>query len=289
MQTSWHTVTIVVPAEESEDAAALLSEAGCNGVLEEERADGAIVLRASFDGAESSDAVLARVRDRLSAFPPLAAMTPTIETEAREDWSCGWKQHFRPFAIVPGIVVAPSWEQVSPEDEARHITLDPGMAFGTGLHPTTRLCAQAIAAVARDGASLLDVGTGSGLLAILARRLGFDRIAGVEIDADALAAARANCERNDAGDIALHAEIGEVDERFDVVVANILRNTLLDLRDELLGTLAPEGTLILSGITTEQEEELVRAFPLSLVQTQRDGEWSMLRLHREPRDAALLR
>jgi ribosomal protein L11 methyltransferase len=161
------------------------------------------------------------------------------------------------------------------------VVLDPGMAFGTGTHPTTALCLGAVDEflLARPGASLLDVGTGSGLLAIAARKLGAGRVAATDDDPTAVEVARQNAARNRADVEVGGAPLSEVRGPFDLVVANILASTLVDLAPALSRQVAPGGQLLLAGLLEGQAEEVRRAFiatGLAAMEERRDGEWVLL-------------
>ncbi|MFH0800696.1 MAG: 50S ribosomal protein L11 methyltransferase [Pseudomonadota bacterium] len=279
---SWHAASIEPGIEEAGLASHLLHELGCNGIVEEASASpGRVRLVAYFSAKEEESAALQRrIRDSFTPFPPLAGTNIDIVTAGSADWQRDWRQWFKPFKIVPGIVAAPSWEHYEAKRGETTITLDPGMAFGTGLHETTRLCAEAIYRFAktRPVSSLLDVGTGSGLLSIVARKIGIGRVAAVETDADALGVARDNFGTNGVQDIATAESLQRIDGRFDLVAANILLLTLIEIKDKLISRTAAGGHLILSGITCDQEERLAAAFapPLILKQTTRRGEWSCM-------------
>jgi ribosomal protein L11 methyltransferase len=165
------------------------------------------------------------------------------------------------------------------------IVLDPGMAFGTGTHPTTSLCLAALSDLlaARPGASVLDVGTGSGLLAIAAAKLGAGRVAANDNDPVAIEVARENAERNGARLELTGAAVGEIAGAFDLVVANILANTLVELAPDVAARVAPGGTVLLAGILVPQEDEVRAAYVaegLRPALERRDGEWSLLTLER---------
>jgi len=287
----WHTARISISSEDADLASGLLCEAGCSGIVEESSADGkSVTLSASFN-AENEDAAAlrARLESLLSSRRSLAGTKPDISTSAEDGWRESWRQWFKPFSIVPGIVIAPGWENYKPLKEESVITMDPGMAFGTGLHQTTRLCAAALFQAMGKGASgtrgtkdaypsVLDVGTGSGVLAILAAKLGAARIAAVENDPDALSVARENFAANGTNEIELSPSVHGISGEFDIVVANILLGTLVELAKELSNRTAPGGTLILSGITSDQEAELAGAFSpdMRLLESEHGEEWSCL-------------
>jgi ribosomal protein L11 methyltransferase len=165
------------------------------------------------------------------------------------------------------------------------VVLDPGMAFGTGTHPTTALCLAALGerVGARPGLSVLDVGTGSGLLAIAAKRLGAGRVVASDVDPEALRVARENAESNGVALEVTGADVHQIEGPFDLVVANILANTLVELAASLTAQVAPGGRLLLSGILGSQEDEVGRPFldaGLLPEEVRRDGEWSLLSFRR---------
>ncbi|RIL12570.1 50S ribosomal protein L11 methyltransferase [bacterium] len=198
----------------------------------------------------------------------LSQIHPIPEAVVREvaeaDWAEAWKAHFTPLHLPGGFVVVPAW--IDPAEAGARpgehvVRLDPGMAFGTGLHPTTQLCLAALADHVRPGARVLDAGTGSGILAIAAARLGAAYVRGVDIDARAIDSARANAALNgvaidfDAGGVTPPAASAP----FDVVVANILAPTVVALATVLAAHLRPGGVLIASGILAEQADGVAAA------------------------------
>jgi ribosomal protein L11 methyltransferase len=216
-----------------------------------------------------------------------AAMGGAIVEVPDEDWGEGWKKDFRPLD-VGRVRVRPSWIQEPPPAGAVEVVLDPGMAFGTGTHPTTALCLAALSDLLgeRPGASVLDVGTGSGLLAIAARKLGAGRVAGNDEDPVAVAVARENAEKNGAALELTGAPVEEIPGAFDVVVANILANVLVALAPALAAKVAPGGVLLLSGILHPQEDEVRRAqIAAGLVPLaggdRRQAEWSLVAMRRK--------
>lgn len=282
MNMDWHIAQVEVVDEDSDIISSILSELGCNGI-EVEGIAGTDRQRmiGYFDASiETEDQLSSRLSSALAAYNNLASIVPQIQTKSFSDSSTEWKQHFKPFEIVPNIVVAPSWENYIASAEKKLITLDPGMAFGTGLHETTQLCARAIYDEIKRAKveAMVDVGTGSGILAILGRVCGIGRIAGIENDPDALIVARENLEINGAPDIELFSDIDEVGAKFDLMVANILLLPLIALRESLIGALAHNARLILSGITTDQEDELEAAFigHFGSAKRTRMGGWSAI-------------
>jgi ribosomal protein L11 methyltransferase len=216
-----------------------------------------------------------------------AALGGRVEAVADQDWGEAWKKGLGPIA-VGRVFVRPSWVSAAPPEGAAEVVLDPGMAFGTGSHPTTALCLSALSDLlaGRAGASVLDVGTGSGLLAIAARKLGAGRVRGNDNDAVAVEVARENAARNGV-EVELSAEpLARIDGRYDLIVANILANTLVELAPDVAAHLAPGGVAVVSGILGPQEDEVRAAYAAAGLapdpaQDRRDGEWSLLAFRRE--------
>ena len=202
-----------------------------------------------------------------------------------EGWQDRWKQWFVPVEISPRLVVTPPWhaDKVVADGApgVRLIVIEPGMAFGTGQHETTWLCLEGIDALADAGAlppSVLDVGSGTGVLAIGAALFGAARVHGVDNDPVAVKAARVNAQDNGLGERATFAgtPIAEVEGLWDLVIANIMTHVLLSMQGDLVARVAPGGMLMLSGILREQEEEILEAFTahgLSHVRTATRGGW----------------
>ena len=179
----------------------------------------------------------------------------TVEEVAEQNWVQLTQSQFDPIRVSERLWIVPSWHE-SPDPAAVNLILDPGMAFGTGSHPTTRLCLEWLERTVDAACSVLDYGCGSGILAIAAARLGAGRVAGVDIDPLAVEAARANAERN--GVSALFADSAEpVAGEYDLVVANILSNPLRVLAPAICAHVRSGGQLALSGILREQAEEII--------------------------------
>jgi ribosomal protein L11 methyltransferase len=218
------------------------------------------------------------------------APVPEIESSVigEEDWGTTWKKHFKPFAIIPGLVIKPTWEEYRAGMDEKVIEMDPGMAFGTGHHATTTLSLALLRAVLLDmpAASVLDVGTGTGILGMAAALFGADRVEGIDNDPEAIAAASENVRRNGLGQkmsVSL-SPLSALQGPFSIVVANIIHNVLLDLSDDLDRLTADGGKLILSGILTgEQTDKIIKHFSdrgLSLATHLQKKEWSALLFER---------
>ena len=199
------------------------------------------------------------------------------------DWTDAWKRHYVPQRIGR-VVIVPSWlvHEAAPDDAV--ITLDPGMAFGTGLHPTTRACLELLQAVEPMPDRMLDVGAGSGILALAALRLGARSAVGYDTDSLAVTAARDNADRNGLADRLeiRHGSLPAVaDERFPLVVANLVAAVLVDLAPRLADHVEPGGVLLAGGIIAPRADEVVGALGavgLTVTDRRDDGEWVALRL-----------
>jgi ribosomal protein L11 methyltransferase len=185
---------------------------------------------------------------------------PEIELEdvAEQDWVRLTQSQFDPIRVNDRLWIVPSWH-AAPDPAAINLMLDPGLAFGTGSHPTTFLCLQWLSETLRGGETLLDYGCGSGILGIAAAKLGAASVLGVDIDHNALIAARDNAANNGVT-LGLRHSGEKLEERFDIVVANILTNPLCVLAPLLTARLAPGGRIALSGVLESQTEEVIAAY-----------------------------
>ena len=215
---------------------------------------------------------------------------PIGELETRvvheEDWAEAWKQHFPVMRVGRRLVIRPTWREHEPTADDVVISLDPGMAFGTGLHPTTRLCLALIEDLAGDGlldhASVLDVGCGSGILAIAAGLLGARPILGVDTDPLAVETTRTNARLNGLSDV-IEVRTGSVpladETAFDIVLANLIASLLVDLAVPLSNAVRPGGRLVASGIFRDREPDVRSAFEaagLSIVGRLTETDWVAL-------------
>ncbi|HEY3165240.1 MAG TPA: 50S ribosomal protein L11 methyltransferase [Candidatus Limnocylindrales bacterium] len=239
--------------------------------------------------AEHAAAEAAEALGHLQAFGlrPIGDLTTRVVHEA--DWAEAWKAHFPVMRIGRRIVIRPTWREheAAPDDVV--LDLDPGMAFGTGLHPTTRLCLAAVESVAVSGllagARVLDVGCGSGILAIAAAKLGAASVLGVDTDPIAIEATDANAARNGLrGSIrARSGSLPSGEAAFDVVLANLIASVLIDLAELLRDELRPGGVLLASGIFIDRESDVRAAFAaadLDVGARTAEGEWIALEAKR---------
>ena len=279
MENQWLKLTFPVPSALADLIADELYSLGCLGVNVEERtldtftqpdpdADVPEYYQVmAYFSQESDPAALSQQICALQQnYPDWAPIHPEQSTVAREDWAEGWKQHFTATRFGPRLIVKPTWEEWTPKKDEVVINLDPGMAFGTGSHETTRLCLQAIAELfERDTPkSLLDVGTGSGILAMAAAVLGAEQILANDIDDEACQVARDNIAQNGLADrITVTSQpLEELTGAFDIVIANILAEENVRLASHLIARLATGGTLLLSGILREKEDFVRAGFNL---------------------------
>ena len=228
---------------------------------------------ALFDATRSpAEVVAAAARQAGLDTPPAIEVTPVAE----QNWVQLTQAQFEPICITDRLWIVPSWRD-APDPAAINLAMDPGMAFGTGSHPTTRLCLEWLCANLAPGQSLLDYGCGSGILAIAAARLGAGAVTGTDLDDNALVAAAENATRNGVS-IALFHPQQRIGGAFDIVIANILTNPLCVLAPLLSGLVRRGGRLVLSGILDSQTAQ-VRAAYLPAVSLEiaatRDG-WVLL-------------
>ena len=231
-------------------------------------------------GEDSLKGVIASLREQLSLLqgPGMGTLDVTLQGVREEDWAENWKQYYKPFRIGEHMVVKPTWEPWDAQAEDLIIEIDPGMAFGTGTHETTAMCVGLIEKY-YEGGTLLDVGTGSGILAIAAARLGAQQIVAVDIDPDAVQVARENVAHNGLESI-IQVHKGDLlqglSQQFDFAVANILAPVICMLAAPLKNHLTPGGRFVCSGIIAEAEAD-VKAALLSAGYTideiQHKGDW----------------
>lgn len=239
---------------------------------------------------KTSEQLLAEIREELSGlqeFMDIGEGTVSVDETEDIDWINNWKQYFHQFTI-DDILVIPSWEEAEPENEGRLVLhIDPGTAFGTGMHDTTQLCIRALRKYITKDTVLLDVGTGSGILAILSLMFGAKKAIGTDLDICAVDAVRENKEANGIPEDSFELLIGNIItdkevqdqvgyECYDIVVANILAEVLVPLTPVIVHQLKKGGIYITSGIIDDKEETVaaaVRTAGLTVLDIQHQGEW----------------
>jgi ribosomal protein L11 methyltransferase len=250
----WHAVRLEVEAALAEPLGDALLEAGAESVAVDEPLAARVVLDAILPLALQPAEVVARASNACGVAQP-AFRAARLEDE---DWVRRTQAQFAPLAVGTRLWVGASWHP-APQGQPAILRLDPGMAFGTGSHPSTRLSLQFLEAVIAGGERVLDYGCGSGILALAAAKLGARRVDGVDIDPQALETASANAARNA---VALHCYATEdlPAGQYDVVVANILAQPLIALAPLLCSRVAPGGRIALSGILEAQADEVAAAY-----------------------------
>jgi ribosomal protein L11 methyltransferase len=209
----------------------------------------------------------------------------TVAKVKREDWAESWKRHFHPQEIGGALLIKPSWSKKKPRKNQAVVILDPGLSFGTGQHPTTSFCLQEIVRCRGSKttrASFLDIGTGSGILAIAAAKLGFAPVQAFDFDPEAVRVARENARKNQVDSI-LKPTRGDVTKQplkparqYDLVCANLISNLLIAERQRIVNRMKCDGTLVLAGILAAEFAEVERAFAdtgLNLVTKRTENEW----------------
>ena len=264
----------------------ILGRVGYNGVAVEEPLDPAAlhVVKAYLVHDHVSRIRVRRVRDalgHLQAFG-LGPIGELLVKEIKdEDWLETWKASFKPIRIG-AFLVRPTWSDADPGD-AIVLSLDPGMAFGTGLHPTTQGCLRLLSRIDVAGLRVADVGTGSAILAIAAAKRGAREVVGVDIDEVAIREAKENVTRNGVAIALAVGSAADLEGTFDVVLANIVAAVLKKIAPDLAAHLAPDGRLVVAGIIATEEADTVAAFHahgLRVWAREQDGDWVALELTR---------
>jgi ribosomal protein L11 methyltransferase len=298
---SWLELSLNLTGELAEAVTEVLSRYASGGVAIEMPADSNGDLSAAtdvlvkayipIDGQE--DEQRRRLEEslwHLSQIQPLPE--PDFRIIKEEDWQTSWKKHFQPIAIGKRLLIIPPW--ITTEEIDREvIVLEPGMAFGTGLHPSTRICLEAMEDILQPGDHILDIGCGTGILSIAAILLGANYVLAVDTDEIAVQATRENAERNRVAE-KIRVESGSLEQvkilqtetqKPDLIVANILSHILMDLIQSGLATcVKPKGRIILSGILVEQVEPLVNLAAdadLELIDVRIEKDWRGLIFKRE--------
>ena len=252
--------------------------------------DGVAYLNFYLDEDENVEEMLQKVKDELSElrnFVDIGEGTITTSQTEDKDWINNWKQYFKQF-YVDDILIIPSWEEVKEEDKDRMIIhIDPGTAFGTGMHETTQLCIRQLKKYVTPETELLDVGTGSGILSIVALKLGAKHAVGTDLDPCAVPAVEENKEVNNIPTESFDMMIGNIIddkaiqdkvgyEKYDIVAANILADVLVPLTPVILNQMKKGGIYITSGIIDDKEETVVKAVKeagLEVLEVTYQGEW----------------
>ena len=298
---NWLEVSLTVDGELAEAVADVLARFAYSGVMLEQGVKytddedagtptGPITVRAYLEMNDQIEETRQKLEESLyylGRIQPLPAAS--YKQIADQNWMEAWKQHYKPILIGERLVIVPAWMD-SPDPNRIAIRIDPGMAFGTGTHPTTQLCLELMEKnfAARHPSQVIDVGCGSGILSIAAIKLGAESALGVDIDAGSIVNARENAKANHVGE-ELILGVGSVEEILDgrfafrqapLVLANILAPVIVRLFDAGLATLVEEGgAIILSGILQEQAQNVIEAAQakgLTVIEQRQMGDWVAL-------------
>lgn len=285
----WSEIAIHTTHEAVEPVANILHEAGAGGVVIEDSQDleqdewlerqgqlyqlelnpddypdEGVILKAYLPVDQKLEQTAAAIRDKLQDLSKhdihLGRGTMFLTEVDEKDWANAWKKYYKPVRISERITIVPTWEAYVPQtDEEQIIRLDPGMAFGTGTHPTTKLGLQALEKVLQPGNEVIDVGCGSGILSIAALKLGAKTVLALDIDDLAVKVAQENIEQNHLSpyiDVKKNDLLENITRQADVIVANILADVILRLVEDAYGLLRPGGVFITSGIIARQQDEV---------------------------------
>jgi ribosomal protein L11 methyltransferase len=279
----WRLIAVQVDRAAEELAGSLLFELGTTGIVTLEERDREVKLGGYFDEHANTEQIAREIQAEFARAGRVGDLRGvSVSSIPDQDWLQKWKEGFEPSEIGRRLIIAPSWKLPHKSDGRVIVQIDPGMAFGTGTHETTRMCLEAIEAHWRNG-RLLDVGTGTGILAIAAALLRpGSRITAIDVDPQAVEVARENTEINGASNSIEVVEGGPavfVGRGFDVVVANLTAEVIISLIDDLAGCVSASGMVILSGILAALEADVESAATragLIVVERRHLGEWSAL-------------
>jgi ribosomal protein L11 methyltransferase len=299
----WIEIALSVDGESAEAVAELLQRFGHQGVAIEQEGippeewdDGEaqpatlLTIRAYLPADERAEDAKLRLETALGHMSLMYPMPQPVYTIVKEDdWAEAWKAHYHPIRIGRKLFIRPLWVETETAPDDLVIALDPGMAFGTGTHPTTQLCLEALEDAVQPGVQVLDLGTGSGILAIGAAKLGAAHILALDIDPIAVKVTQENIEQNGVAE-KITAQQGSLENvitsarRFDLIVVNILARIIIAMCDQHLGdTVRPGGRALFSGIILEQADDVetaLRKTGLEPTGRRQEGDWVLIEARR---------
>jgi len=270
----------VEAAPDAEEAVADVLRRHVQGGVSIERTEASVIVK----GYLPADGDLARRRRALRRRLTALALSATVRSRwlSEEDWAHAWKEFFPVLRVSARLVICPTWRSYRPREVEAVIRLDPGMAFGTGQHPTTLMCLRALEELLRPGMDVLDLGTGSGILALAAAKLGAASVLALDIDPQAAVVARENVRLNGLEAVVQVGE-GGLDETlstaFDLAMANISAPVIVEMASTLAEVLRPGGVLIVAGFSVESAERVSSALARTGLMVERalaDGDWRAL-------------
>jgi len=312
----WMKITVLTTTIGSEIVSQMLIDAGSQGTIIEDKNDvqanqrpegtwdilGEDVLKRFGDDVKVSGLypmdnratdTLAFVRERARELPSLAPGIDLGKLEVGmssiddEDWAESWKSQYKPFRLGKHIVIRPGWEAYEAQEGDKVVTIDPGMAFGTGTHETTGMCVSLVEEYVKPGMNVMDVGTGTGILAIAAAHMGAKPVLASDIDPMAVRVAKENIEINGFSDV-IEAKVGNLLEvaegKADVVIANIIADVIIMIAADVREVVKPGGVFICSGIARERENEVIDAIVKAgygKLDKRNQGEWTAIACQRD--------
>ncbi|WP_373205755.1 50S ribosomal protein L11 methyltransferase [Clostridium tertium] len=308
MQGTWIEVRVITKSEALEPVSGIFYGLDCKGVAIEdpndilEREQGPLtwdfadinvlehkgkvaVVKAYFSEEDNIDEILKYINEKMNELKELGIDTGVAKVESEkmfeEDWANNWKKYYKPTKVGEKIVVKPIWEEYDSQGEELVVELDPGMAFGTGTHETTRMCIQSLEKYVKEDSTVFDVGCGSGILAIAAAKLGSKMAVGVDLDPVAVESAKENVGYNNLENIQiLYGNLVEViDGKADIVVANIIAEVICILTEDVKRVLKDNGYFITSGIIHDRVDMVTKKLEetgFEVIEINKDGEWNCI-------------
>lgn len=308
MQGTWIEVRVITKSEALEPISGIFYGLDCKGVAIEdpndilEREQGPLtwdfadinvlehkgkvaVVKAYFSEEDNINEILTYINEKMDELKELGIDTGLAKVESEkmfeEDWANNWKKYYKPTKVGEKIVVKPIWEEYQEQGDEKVIELDPGMAFGTGTHETTRMCIQSLEEYVKADSTVFDVGCGSGILAIAAAKLGAKMAVGVDLDPVAVESAKENVGYNNLDNIQiLYGNLVEViDGKADIVVANIIAEVICILTEDVKRVLKDNGYFITSGIIHDRVDMVTKKLQetgFEVIEINKDGEWNCI-------------
>lgn len=300
----WLEVSIITSSEAMEAVSGIMYNTGVKGVSIEDPEDieykknhpgdwdyfdetllvvkDGVVIKGYYKDDESFEEYISYIKESIDNLHTYGIdkgqgiVTVTKVNEA--DWENNWKKYYKPTKIGQKIVVRPIWEEYKASPEELVIDLDPGMAFGTGTHETTRMCVKALERYVKEDSTVFDIGTGSGILAIAAAKLKANKVIGVDLDPVAVKSAKENISFNEVDNIEiLHGNLMDVvNGKANIVVANIIADIIIFLTDEVKGFIEKDGYFISSGIIKDRKQDVINKLKSSgfeIIEENTEGEW----------------